>query len=158
MNLRQKGEYKSKIFTSLYKSRYLLRVLLNDYSIDEHTNCAKDFKEHVKSHLFVDGTVYDCASYVFFDVVIPNMRSQTKTLQIIMYVVCHRDILDEPTQIEGVSGNKADVMAMLVDDALSNKEVRKEFGIGDLTLEESIVYSGKDYYGTQLIYTAVDFK
>lgn len=158
MILRQKGEYKSKIFTSLYKSTDLKKVLLDNYELDEKTKCTKDFKEHCKSHLFVDGTLSDCGSYIFFDVVIPNMRTQTKTVQILMYVVAHRDILDEAVALDGVTGNRADVLAMLVEDALTNPETAKQFGIGDLTCEEALIYNGKDYYGTQLTFTAVDFK
>lgn len=156
MNLRQKGEYKSKIAMSLYGNLDLKKVLLDDYTINDKTNCAKDFKNYVKSHLFVDGTVYEPKSYIFYDVIIPDFRAQTKTINIIFYVVCHRDILDNSPQIEGVSGNRADVLAMLVDDALAKNG--KDFGIGLLNLEEALIYNGKDYYGTQLTYTAVDFR
>lgn len=158
MNLRQIGDYKSRIISSLYKSVDLKKVLLDNYELDAKTKCTKEFKEHVKSHMFVDGTVTDTASYIFFDVVIPNMRTTTKEVQIIMYVVAHREILDEPVELENVTGNRADILSMLVEDALADKEVASQFGIGDLTCEEALIYNGKDVYGRQLIFSSVDFK
>lgn len=158
MNLRQLGNYKSKIFTSLYKCTDLKKVLLDNYELDEKTNCTKEFKEHVKSHLFIEDTLHDCGSYIFFDTIIPDMRTNTKEVQILMTVVTHRDILDEAVELEDVTGNRADILAMLVEDALTNKETAAQFGIGDLEFANTSIYNGNKYYGRVITWSAVDFK
>lgn len=78
-------------------------------------------------------------------------------MKIVMYVICHRAILDDYTQREGYYGNRADVLSQAVEEALIT-DGAKEYGIGELQLESVDLFNGKDYYGTQMIFNVPTFR
>lgn len=107
--------------------------------------------------MFIDDTLTEKGTYIFFDVVIPNLAVQTKDCKVIMFLVCHRDLLDD-FQMEGYYGNRADILSQAVEEALLNTENANQFGIGDLLLSSVDVYNSKDYYGVQMIFDAECFR
>lgn len=146
--IKDRGQFKSNIKKCLYKNENLRQLLFDDENINVTPLL---FSERVKSHLFLDDILTEKKSYIFFDVVCPQFSAQIKDMKIVMYVICHRDILDEYPQREGYYGNRADALSQAVEKALITDSA-KEFGIGDLQLESVDLYNGKEYYGTQLIF------
>lgn len=111
----------------------------------------------MKSHLFIDDTLTEKGTYIFFDIVVQNIASQTKDCKIVMYLVCHRDLLDD-FEMEGYYGNRADVLSQMVEGALLNTKNAKQFGIGDLLLSSIDIYNSSNYYGVQMIFDTECFK
>ena len=103
--IKDRGQFKSNVKKCLYKNENLRQFLFDG----ENTNITpRLFSERVKSHLFVDEILTEKKSYIFFDVVCPQFSTHIKEMKIVMYVICHRAILDDYTQREGYYGNRAD--------------------------------------------------
>ena len=152
--IKDREQFKSNIKKCLYKNENLRQFLFDGENINVTPHL---FSERVKSHLFLDDILTDKKSYIFFDVICPQFTAQIKEIKIVMYAICHRDILDDYTQKDGYYGNRADVLSQAVEEALIT-DGAKEFGIGDLQLEGVDLYNGKDYYGTQLIFNVPTFR
>lgn len=152
--IKDRGQFKSNIKKCLYKNENLRQFLFGGENINVTPHL---FSERVKSHLFLDDILTDKKSYIFFDVICPQFTAQIKEIKIVMYVICHRAILDDYTQKDGYYGNRADVLSQAVEEALITDSA-KEFGIGDLQLEGVDLYNGKDYYGTQLVFNVPTFR
>ena len=140
------GKFKAKIHAALYKSDNIKELLLGDVSGKTPTELRKLFKEHVKSHLFVDEVITETESYIFYDVTLPSFSETTKMCQVQLYAVCHRDILDDYSK-EGFYGNRADILT-----------VAKSFGIGNLELSHIGIYNGRNVYGHVLQFNVPNFR
>lgn len=152
------GKFKSKIHAALYKSNDIKELLLGDVSGKSPTEMRKLFKEHVKSHLFIDEVVTETDSFIFYDVTLPSLRETTKMCQIQLYVVCHRDILDDYSK-EGFYGNRADILSEMVEKALiCDEEISRSFGIGSLELNHVGIYNGKNLYGHVIQFSVSNFR
>lgn len=152
------GKFKAKIHAALYKSDNIKELLLGDVSSKTPTELRKLFKEHVKSHLFVDEVITETESYIFYDVTLPSFSETTKMCQVQLYAVCHRDILDDYSK-EGFYGNRADILTEMVENALLyDEEVAKSFGIGHLELNHIGVYNGRNVYGHVLQFSVPNFR
>lgn len=149
------GLFKTRIKNALIKSDKISEVL-ND-GINEPGNNIKKFKNHVKDHLFIDDTITDTSSYIFFDVLIPELRPQIKTIKVIIYVITHRDILDNYSK-EGYYGNRTDVLTQMIEEVLTDEEVRREFGIGDLQFDNIDIYNANSFYGRILTLSVPNFR
>ena len=111
----ERGKFKQEITSALYKSADIRDLLLGDTSGMSTSDKQKSFRKHVKSHLFIDDTIEETDSYIFYDVVFPTLRANIKTCQVVLYAVCHRDILDTYSN-EKFPGNRADALAQMVED------------------------------------------
>ena len=152
------GKFKSKIHAALYKSDDIKELLLGDVSGKSTTEMRKLFKEHVKSHLFVDEVITETNSFIFYDVTLPSFEETTKTCQIQLYAVCHRDILDNYSK-EGFYGNRADILTEMIERALiCDEETSESFGIGHLELNHIGVYNGRNVYGHVLQFSVPNFR
>lgn len=152
--IKDRGQFKSNVKKCLYKNETLRQFLFDG---ENTTITPRLFSERVKSHLFVDEILTEKKSYIFFDVVCPQFSTHIKEMKIVMYVICHRAILDDYTQREGYYGNRADALSQAVEEALIT-DGAKEFGIGDLQLEGVDCFNGKDYYGTYLSFNVPTFR
>lgn len=149
------GVFKTRIQNALFKSDAIRDLILGN---TEYTNDAiKEFRRHVNSHLFVDDTIKDTDTFIFFDVYMPVLRPQTKNIQVIMYAICHRDILEDYSK-EGYFGNRADILAELIEETLTDKKIVKEFGIGDLLLDSIDIYNANSFYGRILSFSVPNFR
>ena len=155
----QIGRYKQNIHSALFKNENLLNVLVNGadgMSLNKRMN---EFQKYVQSHLFIDDTIEKENDFIFYDVRISYMRSQIKTCTILMYIITPRDQIDVVPDIEGYYGNRTDILAQLVEDTLINDEkIVREFGIGDLELENVDIYNATRFYGRILTFKTKDFR
>lgn len=155
--LAERGKFKSSITSALYANNNIIEMLIGDTTGMSHPEKIKEFKKYVKSHLFIDDTVTDMKSYIFYDVVIPNVYSQTKECNIVMYLICHRDILDDYEK-DGYFGNRTDILSqMVVDSLINDKDTANSFGIGKLKLDSVDVYNSKTMYGCILQFSTTAF-
>lgn len=155
--LRELGEFKIKINNALLKSENIREVVLGDVSTLKQSELITAFKEHIKSHLFVDETIKDTSTYIFYDVHIPMIYPEIKNTQILVYAICHRDILDNYTK-EGYFGNRTDILAQMIEDVLLDDGLIKSFGIGDLDLDNVDIYNSITFYGRILTFNVKNFR
>lgn len=157
-NTAERGKFKMEISSALYKNENIRELLLGDTSGMTAPQIRSAFKEHVKSHLFIDDTIEDATSFIFYDVRFPYIRAQVKTCQVVMYIMCHRDILDTYYK-DGYYGDRADILAQMVEDTLLNdKDVVNDFGIGELSLDSVEIYNAQKFYGCIMYFSVPNFR
>ena len=157
LTIKELGSYKIRILNALLKSDNIKDLILGDTSDLKPKEIINEFKEHVNSHLFIDDTIKDTSTYVFFDVILPRMRPQVKNVQVLMYAICHRDILDNYSK-EEYYGNRADILAEMIEETLLDESIVKEFGIGDLELDNVDIYNTTTFYGRILAFSVNNFR
>lgn len=154
----ERGKYKTIISSALYKNKDIIDLLLGDMAGKNQSEVRKQFKEHVKSHLFIDDTIEDAGTYIFYDIHMPELHTNTKRCMIIMYLICHRSILEDYSK-DGYYGDRIDILSQMVEDTLiNNKEVSNEFGIGELTLDSIGIYNATRFYGSVLTLSVPNFR
>lgn len=156
-SIKERGLFKQNIKNMLFASDDVMRVLVDDFEGLTAKQKREIFLKRVKSHLFIDDTLEEKGTYIFFDIVVQNIMPQTKECKVIMYLVCHRDLLDD-FEMEGYYGNRVDALSQAVEGALLNTENAKQFGIGDLLLSSVDIYNSSNYYGVQMIFDAECFR
>ena len=157
LTTKELGSYKIRILNALLKSDNIKDLILGDTSDLKPKEIINEFKEHVNSHLFIDDTIKDTSTYVFFDVILPRMRPQVKNVQVLMYAICHRDILENYSK-EEYYGNRADILAEMIEETLLDESIVKEFGIGDLELDNVDIYNTTTFYGRILAFSVNNFR
>lgn len=154
----EKGKFKQEISTALYKNENLRELLLGDTSQMSASEMRMAFKEHVKSHLFIDDTITETSSFIFYDVIFPSLRSNIKKCEVVMYVICHRDILENYSK-DGYYGDRADALSQMIEDSLINdEEIANSFGIGKLNLDSVNIYNATRFYGCVMYFSVPNFR
>jgi len=154
----ERGLFKKEIHSALYKSDDIKELLLGDTSELSRADIQEKFKQHVKSHLFIEDTIKDATTFIFYDVRFPTLHSNIKDCTVIMYLICHRDILENYSK-EGYYGDRIDILSQMVEDALiNNKNVSNNFGIGELTLDSIDIYNASRFYGCVMLFSVPTFR
>ena len=154
----ERGLYKENIHKALYASQEIKELILGDLNGKKTFEIMKEFKDHVKSHLFIDDTIEATGTFIYYEVIMPDLRTNTKTCTITLYAICHRDILDDYVK-DGYYGNRADILSQMIEDALINdEEVNKKFGIGPLNLKSVYPYNSRQLYGVQMTFEVKNFR
>lgn len=152
------GIYKENITMALFKDKDICDLLLGDTSGMDVPTLREEFRKHVKSHLFIDDTITEAESFIFYEVRCPYMHTQTKSCEIVLFAICHRDILDNYVK-DGYHGNRADILSQMVENVLINdEETANKFGIGKLTLDSIDFYNSTRFYGRILTFRTPDFR
>lgn len=149
------GKFKTRINNALLKDENIQEILAGTTG-----NSREQFektKKQIHSHLFIDDTIKDTGTYIFYEVFMPELRSQIKNIRVVMYAICHRDILENYSK-EGFWGNRADILAEMIEDAMLNPTVLREFGIGELVLDNIDIYNSTEFYGRILVFTVPNFR
>lgn len=154
----ERGKFKEEIHKALYKSNDLKELLIGDISGLSTAKIQSEFKKYVKSHLFIDDTIEETKSFIFYDVYFPSLNPNIKDCRIVMYAICHRDILDDYYK-EGYYGNRADVLTQMIEDILINDEkVSMSFGIGKIALDSVEIYNSTNMYGCMMTFNVPTFR
>lgn len=152
------GIFKEKIHTALYKSSDIKELLLGDLSGKKPSEIRELFREHVKSHLFIDDTIEETGSFIFYDVALPVIHPEIKKCQVNLYAVVHRDILENYAK-DGYYGNRADILAQMIEDCLFNDEdTSRDFGIGPISISAVYPYNSRRFYGVQIVLEVPNFR
>ena len=149
------GKFKTRINNALLKDENIQEILTGTTG-----NSREQFektKKQIHSHLFIDDTIKDTGTYIFYEVFMPELRSQIKNIRVVMYAICHRDILENYSK-EGFWGNRADILAEMIEDAMLNPTVLREFGIGELVLDNIDIYNSTEFYGRIIVFTVPNFR
>lgn len=154
---KERGQYKTKINNALFRSKNIKELLLDDVADMSPQEMIAAFKARVKSHLFIDETIKDTGTYIFYDVVMPVLRPQVKTCKLVLYAICHRDILENYSK-ENYYGNRADILSQMIEETLLDEEIVKDFGIGDLSIDSIDIYNSTTYYGVSMTFIVPTFR
>lgn len=155
---RERAKFKREINKALFQSEDIRDLLFGDTSQMSTDMIRNKFKTRVFSHLFVDETIEDADTFIFYDVIFPNLHEHTKRCQVHMYLICHRDILNTYSR-DGYYGDRIDILSEMVEDALINDDnTVVKFGIGNLTLDELMVYNTQRFYGVHLVFSVPSFR
>ena len=154
----ERGKFKEEIHSALYQSSDIKELLIGNVSGMSASEIQCEFKEHVKSHLFVDDTIKETATFIYYDVAFPKCGYNLKDCKVVMYLICHRDILDNCYK-DGYYGNRVDILSQMVEDVLINNEkVANSFGIGKLLLDSIVPYNATRFYGCVLTFVVPTFR
>ena len=75
-----------------------------------------------------------------------------------MYVIVHRDILDDYYK-EGYDGDRADALSQMIENTLINdEETSNSFGIGKLNLDSVNIYNATRFYGCIMNFSVPNFR
>lgn len=154
----ERGRFKEQIHSALYKNPDIIELLIGDTSGMKASQIHSEFKKYVKSHLFVEETIKDAKTFIYYDVEVPYIYSNTKTCRVIMYLISHKKILEEYHK-EGYYGNNVDILSQMVEDTLiNNKETARSFGIGELTLDSIEIYNSERFAGCRMTFSVPNFR
>lgn len=152
------GKFKEKINAALYNDLTIREFLFGDTSNITTEEYLKLFRDCVKSHLFIDDTIEETKTFIFYDVRITQLHEETKDCEVILYAICHRDLLDN-NEADGYFGNRADVLSQMIEDCLINDEdVVNSFGVGKLNLDSVDIYNSKNFYGRVMVFSVPNFR
>lgn len=157
LTTKERGIYKTRILNAMLQSDNIKDIVLGDTSEMQSKEIMTKFKNHVNSHLFIDETIKDTSTYIFFDVIMPKMRPQVKSIQVLIYAICHRDILENYNK-EGYYGNRADILSEMIEETLLDSNIVKKFGIGDLELDNVDIYNSTTFYGCIMSFSVHNFR
>lgn len=161
MALKELGSFKNKIGPMLYNSENIREILLGKNYKSQYTTEASirsALKSHIYSHLYVDDSISNTESYIFYDTTIPRVGNSVKSCHIVVYAFCHKDILDSYVR-QGYYGNRADILCQMVEETLLDNEQVRDYGIGKLTLTNVSLYSNeKKFYGKVLEFEVPNFR
>ena len=158
LTTKELGIYKNEISTALYKNENIREILLGDTSKMAPREMMEEFKKHVKSHLFIDETITDADSFIYYDIIVPSLQSNIKQCKVIIYAICHRDIIDDSYIKDGYYGNRADIIEQMIEESLLDEDVVNNFGIGELKLDSIGIYNSTRFYGRIMEYVVPNFR
>lgn len=154
----ERGKFKMEINNALYKNPDVIDLLLGDTSGLKASEVRKQFKEHVNSHLFIDDTITDTSTFIFYDVSFPELRSNIKSCSITMYLITHRTTLENYAK-DGYYGDRIDILSQMVEDTLiNNDDTANSFGIGRLSLDSIYPYNSERMYGCVMTFSVPNFR
>ena len=131
----ERGKFKNEINSALYKNADIVELLLGDTTGKSDAEIRKEFKSYVKSHLFIDDTITEAKTFIFYDVTFPEISTTTKMCNVLMY------------------------LAQMVEDTLiNNEEISNSFGIGRLRLDSVDIYNATRFYGCILHFDVPAFR
>ena len=157
------GSWKMLIGNAIMNSDEIMTLLSGkDASQFSKKERMAEFKKYVSSHLFINdssmGSVLETVdSRIFYDVRVFTVGTNIKECSILFYALCHRDILDTYDGDDYI-GNRADVLAQMIEKALLDEKVVKQFGIGDLNLDNVDIYNTVTMYGRIMEFSVPNFR
>lgn len=154
----ERGKFKEEIHAALYNNQEIRQLIVGNGKELSAAETREEFKRHVKSHLFIDDTMEETGVFIFYDVRMPKLRENTKKCDVLLYVICHEDMLDQYRN-EKYPGNMADALSQMVEDCLINDDkTANSFGIGRLTLDSVDIYLSKRFYGCIMLFSVPNFR
>jgi len=157
MAVKDIGHYKNIINKALYADDNLRVALLGkNYKTELTTESAviKSLHEHIKSHLFIDEPILKTFSYVMYDVVIPTSYDKIQTMQLVVYVFCDKDCIDN-LNVKNYEGNRNDIICEIVDGILTRNDLRRTYGIGNLELSKLDLFERQQTVAGKILTYAV---
>ena len=142
----------------------ICRLLLGDDYENSDIDMSKELDKYILPHLFIPETIMEQKTYIMLETYCKGTYGQTKTMQIIIQAICHKDISEYKEKPKDYYGLRYDVLAQYIEELLcpDNKEERnkiiKKFGIGSLELKDVDIFLTDKYIGRTLTFSVPDFR
>lgn len=154
--IKELGTFKDLINPILYSSQNIREIILGNSPLSESEQL-HGLSHRIFSHLYTDDVMLEAATYIFYDVVIPRVGNTVKTCKLIVYCICHKDIINNFTK-QGYYGNRADALAQMVEEVFTDPEIIRQYGIGKLNLTNIDIYRDqRKMYGRILTFEVPTF-
>lgn len=146
---------KSKVISRLLESDDFAEVMLRKTDFTEDEKYDMEYKQ-VFDYPYVDGTQEEVKSYVCVETVCRGTNRTTKSMDLYVWIFVHRECMKMDKNIKSYMGNRADVLADIVERLLRDAE---DLGIGKPSLDDiGYTVPQSSYFGRQLKYSIPDFK
>lgn len=136
--IKELGTFKNLINPILYSSANIREIILGENTLSESEQL-EALRERIFSHLYTDDVMTETATYIFYDVTIPRIGNTAKTCKLIVYCICHKDIINTFTK-PGYYGNRVDALSQMVEEVFTDSEIIRQYGIGKLNLSGVNIY------------------
>lgn len=156
--LKELGKYKHNFKKALYSSDKIRRILLEEnYTDMPESEICKELDKYIFSHLYIDDLVDEEKTYIFFDVRMPHFGSSIKNCDITMFLICHKNIVDNYYD-KNYYGNRTDILTQYLEEILEQEDVKNKFGIGSIQITNLDIYNNTKFYGRILGLSVPNFR
>lgn len=146
---------KSKVISRLLESDEFAEVMLRKTDFTEDDKYDMEYKQ-VFDYPYVDGTQEEVLPYVCVETVCRGTNRTTKSMDLYVWIFVHRDCMKMEHAMKSYMGNRADVLADIVERLLRDAD---DLGIGKPSLDDiGYTVPQSSYFGRQLKYSIPDFK
>ena len=146
---------KSKVISRLLESDEFAEVMLRKTDFTEDEKNDMEYKQ-VFDYPYVDGTQEEVMPYVCIETVCRGTNRTTKSMDLYVWIFVHRNCMKMDKNIKSYIGNRADVLADIVERLLRDAD---DLGIGKPSLDDiGYTVPQSSYFGRQLKYSIPDFK
>ena len=162
--LKELGDYKNRLRSIFVNNDNICKLLLGQDYEDADYNLDDELDKYVIPHLYVPDTIATQNSYIMYETYCKGTSGHTKTIQIVIQSICHKEISTYKEKPKGYSGLRYDVLAEFIeellcpDDREEQKKIMKKFGIGSLELKSVDIFLTNDFIGRTLALTVSDFR
>lgn len=146
---------KSKVISRLLESDDFAEVMLRkkDFTEDEKYDMEGT---QIFDYPYVDGTQIEVMPYVCIETVCRGTNRTVKSMDLYVWIFVHRDCMKMEQNKKSYMGNRADVLADIVERLLRDST---DLGIGNPSLDDvGYTVPQSSYFGRQLKYSIPDFK
>ena len=158
--LKELGRYKNLINPIFYQSEGIRKAILGKDYVQTYTTedeIYEGLRPFIKSHLYVDDVMLDMGTYLFYDVTVPYAQASMKTCHLVIYTFCNKEIIDT-FNLKGYEGNRVDIMCQLIEEAVTDPEIIRKYGIGKMQLRDCQIFTRqKNVYGKILDFEVPNF-
>lgn len=146
---------KSKVISRLLESDEFAEVMLRKTDFTEDEKNDMEYKQ-IFDYPYVDGTQEEVMPYVCIETVCRGTNRTTKSMDLYVWIFVHRNCMKMDKNIKSYMGNRADVLADIVERLLRDAD---DLGIGKPSLDDiGYTVPQSSYFGRQLKYSIPDFK
>jgi len=158
------GEYKNRFASILVNNDKICRLLLGENYETEIDDLDTELDKYIKQHLYIEDTITETKSYILFESN-PSPTSPTlKNMNIIVQVICHKDIVRYKEKPKGYSGLRYDVLTRYIEEAICPKDetsknaIIKKFGIGGFEIKSPGLFNQNNFVGRTFILSVPEFR
>lgn len=146
---------KSKVISRLLESDEFAEVMLRKTDFTEDEKNDMEYKQ-IFDYPYIDGTQEEVMPYVCIETVCRGTNRTTKSMDLYVWIFVHRNCMKMDKNIKSYMGNRADVLADIVERLLRDAD---DLGIGKPSLDDiGYTVPQSSYFGRQLKYSIPDFK
>lgn len=162
--LKELGDYKNRLWSLFVNNDNICKLIFGQNYIDEVDDLDTESDKYMIPHLYVPDTITQTKSYIMYETYCKGTNGQTKTMQIVIQAICHKDIVKYVEKPSGYSGLRYDVLAEFIEEILcpedraKKNEIIKKFGIGGFELKSADIFLTKDFIGRTLTFIVPDFR
>ncbi len=162
--LKELGKYKDYLYSIFTGNDKICGLLLGkNYQIN-FDNIDLELKKYILPHLYIESTVTETQSYIFFEIHMPRASPSIKTMKIEIQALCHKNIAEYHNKPKGYYGLRYDILSQYIEELMCPKDKQliiqriKQFGIGRFELISVDLFMSNNFVGHNLTFTVPAFR